>query len=96
MKGKVNFMVERKFISREAIPQLQSTVVSKNDDKTYEVKHIFVCDGRKILVRYPRVEITIDTIIDAFNLFPRVFPYGSCMALPYGETEELFTLTIEE
>lgn len=90
-------MVERKIISNEATPQYQSTVVSKNDDKTYEVKHIFVDeDGREILVRYPRVEITIDTNIDAFNLFPRVFPYGSCKALPYGETEELFTLTIED
>ncbi len=94
---KVDFMVKRKYISSEAIPKYQSTVVSKNGDETYEVKHIFVDEaGCEILVKYPRVKITIDTDIDAFNRSPRVFPYGSCQVLPFGETEELFTLTIKE
>ena len=91
-------MVKKKIISGEAIPpRYKSTIVSENDDKTYEVRHIFINeDGREILIRYPRVEITIDTTIDALKTFPRVFFYNSCRALPSGEAEELFTLTIEE
>ncbi len=90
-------MVERKFINREANLSYQSTVVGKNNDDTYEVRHIFVDeDGREYLIKYPRVKITIDSGIDAFEQFNRLFPYGSCQVLPFGESKELFTLTIKE
>ena len=90
-------MIERKYISSKVIPCYQSTTVNRNDDETYEVKHVFVDDnGRKILIKYPKVKITIDASVDVFSRTPRVFPYGDYQVLPFGENEELFTLTIEE
>lgn len=78
----------------------QSTMVSKNIDETYEVKHVFVDEnGREFLVRYPKVRITIDGMIDItnndFNQPIRVFPYAICQVLPYGKDKELFTLEIK-
>jgi len=84
------------FMSRESIPEYQSSVISRNCDGTYNVKHIFTDGaGKEISIEYPKVKIMIDTSVDIFSPFPRVFPFGEVQVFPYGNAEELFTLTIE-
>jgi hypothetical protein len=80
----------------ESLPIYQHSEVSRNDDGTYKVEHTFLDKaGHRTLLRYPKVEIKIDPTISVFERFPCVFPYGVCRALPYGESEELFTLELE-
>lgn len=76
--------------------EYQSTAINMNDDRTYNVEHIFVdYAGKQFIVRYPRVKITADTTINLFPKNPRVFPFV-CDALPDVETGALFVIEKSE
>ena len=83
-------------IDSTTLLKYQSTTVDKNDDNTYNVKHIFINDAeKKITFEYPRVKMTVDPIINLFYQHPIAFPFR-CNVLPDKETDALFKWKIEE
>lgn len=76
----------------------QSSTISTNEDGTYKVQHVFVDkEGKKTIVKYPRVKIVFDTQLSFPERFPCVFPVKEFVVLSDDSIDsELFTVEIEE